>query len=177
MKIKVTFKSWKTILIYGFFFGCFLTCKSQLCFAQFRDTISFKDTTHSLSSIDYALSKKDSSLQIGDVALQFLAAEAAFNITSFSLFGDSFYRGLGGFGGGIGIFLSYFTVPLAIHFTTKLLQLKTGSWGWAAVGACGTSLLAGGLFLLNSKMYITRYISVSLPIISFSILIYDLTIP
>ena len=147
---------------------------STVSSAQLRDTIDHgRDTA---TSGVHALRPLPTPT---DIALQFLAGEAAFNATSFALWGNNLYSGSTqpAFGAGLGILASMITVPLVIYFTSDLIGLHAGSWPLAAAAAFT------GFFVVNlsappntrNHSYLTRYLFTSLPIVLFAQLVYDLT--
>jgi hypothetical protein len=147
-----------------------------------RDSLSRVDTAHKMSFEDSIFGRGDSALSTGDMAMQFLAGEAAFNTTFFSLFGNSLLNGQNGqvtFQAGLGVLVSMATVPLAIHFTSELLGLKNGSLGGSMLGAFGGFFLVSVPLLLAVRppTYLKGYLIISLPIITFAQLVYDLTMP
>ncbi|MDP4199969.1 MAG: hypothetical protein Q8922_08235 [Bacteroidota bacterium] len=154
------------------------------CRAQVADTTlhrsNLADSVARASFQDsvFGVRKNDSVLHVGDIALQFLAGEAAFNITSFSLWGNDYYRiSSDNKLGSLGIMASQLTVPLAIYFTSELLDLKEGSLLGSIGGAVGGALLVSipMLLLVRPPTYLSTYLIVSLPIITIAQLVYDLT--
>ena len=153
-------------------------------YAQFRNQSS--DRVQDFTRVDslhensiYA--KTDSLPNAGDIGLQFLAGEIAFNATSFALWADDLYRGRTDQNmlAGMGVFVSMFTVPIAIDLTTELLHLKTGSTGWAEFGAFGSFFLVTIPVLATIHhpiTYLDAYLGFSLPLIGTAQLVYDLTI-
>lgn len=142
--------------------------------AQSTDSVvSSRNTETSMRGVS------DSLPHVIELGLQFLGGELVFNATSFALWGNDLYKGFGqpGFGAGLGILASMITVPLAVHFTSALLGLKSGSWPWASVASFA------GFFLVNLSLppairnhsYFSRYLFTSMPIITIAQLVYDLT--
>ncbi len=124
---------------------------------------------------------KDGSIpHAGDIGLQFLAGEAAFNITSFSLWGNDLYKPSSDNElGVIGLLASTMTVPLAIYFSSELLGLNDGSMVYSIAGAAFGLLVASPALLLSGiipKTYLGAYLGFSLPIIAFAQLLYDFSI-
>ncbi len=130
---------------------------------------------------DSVAAKKDSMPHLGDMAYQFLAGEVAFNITSFTLWGNDLYtasRSDNGLGI-VGIMASFVTVPLTIDLTSELLGLKNGSVGASVASAFGSVFLVTFPLLLVDRppTYLKNYLFLSLPIITVAQLVYDLTMP
>ncbi len=111
--------------------------------------------------------------------MQFLAGDAAFNITSFGLWGNELYKiSSDNELGVLGILASWVTVPLAIHFSSELLDVKPGSWGAAICGSIA------GFFIVSTPLlfyrvlprtYLALYLGISVPIVSLAQIVYDLT--
>ena len=128
---------------------------------------------------DSIFAKSDSLPRVSDLALQFLADEVAFNITSFSLWGNELYKpssdnSLGVFG----LLASTITVPAAIYFTSELLGLRKGSFEYSVAGAALGLLVTSPALLLTGiipKTYLGLYCGFSLPLVVFAQLIYNLT--
>lgn len=129
------------------------------------------------TTIPPTVPQPDSSLSVMSCALQLAAAEVAFNATSFALFGDEMYKSQSALGI-IGIVASWFTVPVAIHATTSLLGLRRGSLGGSIIGACIASSGVASLALHWNlpTTYLANYLVLSIPVVTFAILFYDLSI-
>ena len=122
---------------------------------------------------------KDSSLKMWHYGAQFIAGEVAFNATFFALGGNSLLgtqhqAGLGA--GSIGILSSWVATPLAIHFLTEALHIKTGSWGFGILGAVLGTFAGITIFDSGTPSSIKRYLVFSLGIVTFSELFYDFAI-
>lgn len=157
---------------------------SDAGYAQFRNQNNISSqVSANADSVrgDSIFRKTYATLNAGAIGWQFLAGEVAFNVTSFALWADDLYRGsTGNELDGFGILASMVTVPLAIHFTSQLLHLKTGLVPAAMLGA----FLAFFLITLpilatlhHPISYLTSYLGVSLPLIGIAQLVYDLTLP
>jgi hypothetical protein len=113
-----------------------------------------------------------------DLSLQFIAGEVAFNPTFYSLWGNRLLTGNGNLGA-IGLLVSTFTTPLLIHFTTGELNLKQGSLPISIISAI-VGVYGVSIFALDNRVfgpnptYLIKYFTLSLPMIAFAIVGYDL---
>jgi hypothetical protein len=164
------------------FFICLLALVPDVTSAQFRDTTSRGDTIH----ITYGSqpgNAPDSMPKGRDVAIQFLAGEAAFNATFFIIAGNSFTHPSNpnsAFNGqaGLAIFAPVVTVPLAIALASNILQLRSGSWPLSMVGAFfGLFPIGFLLYPVGHASFAVVNLAFGIPIIAVAELVYDLTIP
>jgi hypothetical protein len=162
-------------------FVCFLITLSSIGFAQFPDTIRHGDTIR----ITYRRSgygKPDSLPKPGDIAIQFLAGEAAFNATFFIIAGNSFsnpqYSQFNG-PGALALLASVITPPLAISLVSNALNLRPGSL-LASLGGAFVGLIPIGFLLYpigHPPTFGTLNLAIGIPIVALAELAYDLTIP
>jgi hypothetical protein len=159
--------------------GFLLLFLPKLGFTQFRSPIQNDDTAHILLT-DGSFQSHDSTLHVWDLPIQFLAGEAAFNITSFSLWGNDLYKiSSDNELGVIGLLASTITVPLAIYFSSELLGINNGSIGYSIGGAALGLLVAAPALILSGvipRTYLGAYLGFSLPIIIFAQTLYDFSI-
>ncbi len=159
---------------------CSLEIIPRIGCSQFRDSISHSPLVPKTFSSDSVIGvdKRDSLPHLGDMALQFLAGEAAFNVTFFSLWGNDIFRQNGDAlnPAVVGIFASWITTPLVIHYVSNLLHLKSGSWGFGILGAALGTLAGIGIFDRGNPTNTKIYLGLSLGIVTFAELFYDFTI-